>query len=985
MAAPYRIAIGVEVDAAKVQPGSAKATQAITGIGEAADRARPQLDKLINTMVGLDRQGANNNGRASDIAAYGADLDRLQAKFDPVFAAQQRYKSNLDEIEQARRVGAISASLAIDLRMKEKAALDAVLSSQERLAYARKQSVENVVGRQTITPNREADIAAYGAELDKLRSRFNPLYAVTVQYRQTQADIRNAHRIGAISADEMSAALSRNRQATLSSIDAIKGRNRAINETPAARNGATAFNTSNLAAQGFDVAATAAYMPWQTVALQQGPQVAQVFNDIRASGAAIGPAVAGAFMQIVNPISLVTIGAIGATAATIQYFSKTESSTKSADEVLKRHAENIEALGPAYKKAFEEQQRFIGVSADIVSARMEDNQREALKTVMAEAKAAYGSLMTSLTGDVFGSAGGQSFLQFDNARQAIREFGVSIEAGTPKVEEFQRKIVELANSGDLTVEAAAKLRRLSDEALTAENELSKVRGKNELAAAFGLLQTAIDNVNPYGLSGRLGELDSKLQDLYSRMRAGKVDSSELHRSIVNLSSANPNMSAAIEEIGKVGIAALSALKNVDALAGRTITTPKTGRVVDEAGRQAAFNFDLRTGDEDKGLVKKLEDQAERLKRENAKDARTGLADRNAYRDLIKSADDRIAQMKLEAQLAGQTGIASDALRFKLDLLQQSEEKGRSLSAAQVAAIEKRVAAFKQYAEEAAKASLQANLLFEREQFGRSAMDQQIAGALRSSGLPVDFTSTEAGLIRTNYQLQYARDLSGDFTSTLFGGLRQGEKFFDSLGDAGVKALTRISDTLMNDVLNSIFSVSNVASGSGGIGSLVSGIFGLFGAGSSIGTSSTSAWATGINAFNAKGGVYGAVTPFAKGGTFTNSIVDKPTLFPFAKGTGLMGEAGPEAIMPLTRDASGRLGVTATVSPLISGGQSANYSQPIQSGQGQKTITIKVDVTGARGNQEIKEMVSAGVQEGLAQYDAAMPDRVETILDNPRWR
>ncbi len=68
--------------------------------------------------------------------------------------------------------------------------------------------------------------------------------------------------------------------------------------------------------------------------------------------------------------------------------------------------------------------------------------------------------------------------------------------------------------------------------------------------------------------------------------------------------------------------------------------------------------------------------------------------------------------------------------------------------------------------------------------------------------------------------------------------------------------------------------------------------------------------------NALGGVYGddSYSAFAKGGTFTNQVVAKPTYFRFAKGsgfgTGLMGEAGPEAIMPLTRGADGSLGVSA---------------------------------------------------------------------------
>lgn len=51
---------------------------------------------------------------------------------------------------------------------------------------------------------------------------------------------------------------------------------------------------------------------------------------------------------------------------------------------------------------------------------------------------------------------------------------------------------------------------------------------------------------------------------------------------------------------------------------------------------------------------------------------------------------------------------------------------------------------------------------------------------------------------------------------------------------------------------------------------------------------------------------GRVMPFANGG-----VVSGPTHFPMRGATGLMGEAGPEAIMPLTRTADGRLGVAAS--------------------------------------------------------------------------
>jgi phage-related minor tail protein len=58
---------------------------------------------------------------------------------------------------------------------------------------------------------------------------------------------------------------------------------------------------------------------------------------------------------------------------------------------------------------------------------------------------------------------------------------------------------------------------------------------------------------------------------------------------------------------------------------------------------------------------------------------------------------------------------------------------------------------------------------------------------------------------------------------------------------------------------------------------------------------------------AKGGSFaqGRVMPFASGGVVRNA-----TLFPMRGGSGLMGEAGPEAILPLARGRDGRLGVRA---------------------------------------------------------------------------
>ena len=99
---------------------------------------------------------------------------------------------------------------------------------------------------------------------------------------------------------------------------------------------------------------------------------------------------------------------------------------------------------------------------------------------------------------------------------------------------------------------------------------------------------------------------------------------------------------------------------------------------------------------------------------------------------------------------------------------------------------------------------------------------------------------------------------------------------------------------------------------------------------------------------ADGGAFtGGVQKFANGGAFTNSIVDSPTMFKFAKGTGLMGEAGPEAIMPLTRDSSGKLGVQAS-------GSGSNVSvQVINNTNATATTNETVD---SKGNRKVEVVI-----------------------------
>ena len=122
----------------------------------------------------------------------------------------------------------------------------------------------------------------------------------------------------------------------------------------------------------------------------------------------------------------------------------------------------------------------------------------------------------------------------------------------------------------------------------------------------------------------------------------------------------------------------------------------------------------------------------------------------------------------------------------------------------------------------------------------------------------------------------------------------------------------------------VSAMGGASSGSGIFGSLIGSVGSFFGgvAGASASTG-TAVSSYGSNfQFNAKGGVYDSPSLSA----FSNGIVRNPTMFAFAKGgAGIMGEAGPEAIMPLTRAPDGSLGVRAVGS---GGGQSVSSAPQV---------------------------------------------------------
>jgi len=169
--------------------------------------------------------------------------------------------------------------------------------------------------------------------------------------------------------------------------------------------------------------------------------------------------------------------------------------------------------------------------------------------------------------------------------------------------------------------------------------------------------------------------------------------------------------------------------------------------------------------------------------------------------------------------------------------------------------------------------------------------------------------------------------TGRDVAVLEKGLSRGlRKAFDGVFLDGMKAseaLRQVGQSLMQSVYNS--AVKPVTDHFGSV--LAQGIGGI---------------TAGLMPFE-KGGSFaqGRVMPFAKGGVISNA-----TAFPMRSGVGLMGEAGPEAIMPLSRGPDGSLGVRA------------------QSGR-QVNVTMNIQTPDVQGFQRSQSQVAARLSRALS--------------------
>ncbi|MGX5719932.1 phage tail tape-measure protein [Shinella zoogloeoides] len=271
----------------------------------------------------------------------------------------------------------------------------------------------------------------------------------------------------------------------------------------------------------------------------------------------------------------------------------------------------------------------------------------------------------------------------------------------------------------------------------------------------------------------------------------------------------------------------------------------------------------------------------------------GKTDAELYSDIVDGANRRIAALKAEQLGLGMTEQAALSYKYETELLNEAQQKGINLTVKQRAEL--------------------------------NALAGQMA-------------TTEIATKKAREAMEFVKSTALGFVNDLRNGLKNGEGFWKSFGNAALNVLDRITDKLLGDVMDAIFRVGNAGGGGGGLLGTIFG--GLFGA-----SQASIANGGGI-------GLYADGTASARAGL------------------AMVGEEGPE----LVRFKGGEKVIPnhqlRGVNDNRGGGPATTISAP---------VSINIDATGADAAG------LARVERQLASLKAELPNQIVSTVQNAQKR
>jgi hypothetical protein len=798
----------------------------------------------------------------TDIAKLGMSVETQQLiaavkSLDKLSTASARAEVEAKKLEKTQASASLAAARSADniaSAAYRAAAANKALSASERavLADTAKKTSASVQAARAADQQATASLQAARANLQMAQSAeravVDLINLAEAGDRAAQAALRNAaqHDVAA--------------QEIINSYNMVNARSMATA-------GQMQSNFTNMAAQFQDIGVTAAMgMNPLMIGLQQGAQISGIFAGTSMS---LGQAIKTfgvAILGILSPLSIMIIGLTAAVAAGIQMVDWTRVAAgvlNTLADILPQVAEGALYLGTVLAIAFAPQ--IIG----------------AIRTM---AVAIGMTLVTSI------STATMAMIAFSLANPfsaMVLGIGAVIGAMWLLNDTFGGVFGGILNTVKAVVNGIIKFFAFG---------FTKIVGMAQSAA--GALVGIFNSV-----SGALG-FDVKI---------GKPDFSGFTKGISDFASGDP-MGKIVS--GAVGIAQRGA-DAMRGLAGSLLAPdPSKDKKSGRSGRgggggASALKAEITDAEKFDKILSDANEQLWQLQREYTQLQMTGEAAKQyAYQtELIAQArQQNIPLGEKELDLIRQQAAAMAAQAQKNDIVKFYHDQADALEQS-VAGLELELETLGQSATAIGMRRYEQELLNQEIQNGIVLDEQKRAHLIDLKQRELELTEqirlrTEETR-RQREELEFYQNTTRGFFSQMYQNLRQGQSLWSAFGNAVKSVVDRIVDKLINDLLDAMFQVNNAQGRGGGgllgsIASLATSIGSLFGGGSfakaNFDTPATRAGA----------GPFG----FAKGGAFTNGVYDSPTMFEFAKGGtfGVMGEAGPEAVMPLKRGPDGSLGV-----------------------------------------------------------------------------
>lgn len=587
------------------------------------------------------------------------------------------------------------------IKMTEAARGQAAAERELRAAIA---SFSNV--RSPLNDNdykaRQADIDAYGASLDALRAKYNPVFAAEQQHLTRLKEIDQALKVGAISETEHANAVAASGAAYQRQIVGMVG------VSNAAR--LTSSQLLNLSRQGNDVATMWALgVPKMQIFASQAGQIYDALESgpkgLRGSLTAIRSSILSAstaFVSFLGPIGLVTAGIGLAGGALLAYSVLSREKVRSVDDILKDHEQNIKALKDAYGEAADSAIAYGKAAANegragiAIPTALTELQ---LRLSMADAARTASQSMTANSGWL---SGGSQFgpgvtSQFKDFAAEIEHFQATIAQGKPDVLGFRQAVTERwdldRNNEELTKEAAALL-KLTDAAAQAALALPAAKAaidalNNGRFPSFADIQPRQDyeDQNNANLTWLQRQRAAALGGIGARSPTQQRDAAMASE------AARPSASGESAEVRQFRIATAGATAYEQALHSLTEAQRQRLRSLDETIASAQLDLDLvgksdaevaglrmqhqllaqvRAAADDAG-IKADQGEIERIRQKSAEYAR--LQALQSAREMLVSQGDDLERSRLEVALIGQSSTVRDRLIAQLETEQEIRRRG----------------------------------------------------------------------------------------------------------------------------------------------------------------------------------------------------------------------------------------------------------------------------------------------------------------------